>query len=477
MPATAPVLVWFRQDLRLQDNQALAAAIDSGRPVIPVYIWSPDEEGGWVPGGAARWWLHQALQSLDDDLRGRGSRLVLAEGEALLALRLLIRKAGAEAVYWNRRYEPSAVSRDSEVKRALKEDGIEATSFNSSLLFEPQTVATNEGKPYQVYTPYWRNVKERSVPKPVETPYAVWSHPAGWPDGTKLDALGLMPVIPWYEKMAAFWTVSEQAAITRLRRYCKDGIQAYDDHRNRPDYDDTSHLSPYLHWGLIGPRQVWQAVRESDHSAKKGAQAFLRELVWREFAAHVLFHFPKTPEHPLREAYRDFPWETDKKALEAWQQGRTGYPIVDAGMRQLYAIGWMHNRVRMVVCSLLVKHLLQPWQDGARWFWDTLVDADLASNTLNWQWGAGCGADAAPYFRVFNPIIQGEKFDPEGAYIKRWVPELARLAPPHIHQPWETPGHVLEEAGIQLGDTYPEPIIEHRAGRERALAALEKMKA
>ena len=472
----SPTILWFRKDLRLADNSALAAAIEAGAPVIPVFIWSPDEAGDWAPGAASKWWLHQALKCLGEALGVRSGQLVLRQGDSLEELRDMIEKTGATRVYWNRRYEGPLRELDATIKRELRDDGIEVESFNSSLLNEPHTASTGAGKPYKVYTPYWRKVKDRKVDAPVEPDLDAMTFPDAYPQTVALDSLGLLPKQQWYRKFYSHWDVSESAAEERLDHFLDQPVEDYNDARDIPGEDGTSGLSPYLHWGLIGPRQVMAALRHKHDLRAEGPQVFAKEIYWREFAYNVLYHFPGTPDAPLQEKYADFPWEPDEATLRRWQRGQTGYPIVDAGMRQLYATGWMHNRVRMVVSSLLVKHLLQDWREGARWFWDTLVDADLASNTLGWQWSAGCGADAAPYFRVFNPITQGEKFDPDGDYVRKWVPEIAKLPNKYIHEPWEAPDGILEYAGVELGKDYPEPIIEHKKGRERALAALDKVK-
>lgn len=472
----SPTILWFRKDLRLGDNKALEAAIAAGGPIIPVFIWSTEEAGDWSPGAASKWFLHQALKSLDDSLRGHGGHLVLRTGDSLDELRTIFEKTGAKRIVWNRRYEGPLRELDASIKQALREDGFEVESFNSCLLHEPHTVSTGGGKPYKVYTPYWRKVKDRPLPEVVEPDLSQIRFPDSYPQSVSLDLLNLLPAKQWYRKFYQYWEVSESAAHERLANFLNDAVGDYNEARDIPAEPGTSGLSPYLHWGLIGPRQIMHALL-SDHDLRAhGPQVYAKEVYWREFAYNVLYHFPSTPDTPLQEKYVDFPWEPDAAALERWQQGQTGYPIVDAGMRELYATGWMHNRVRMVVSSFLVKHLLQDWREGARWFWDTLVDADLASNTLGWQWSGGCGADAAPYFRVFNPMTQGHKFDPEGAYVRRWVPELAKLPNKYIHEPWEAPDGILQHAGVDLGATYPEPIIEHKKGRERALEALGKLK-
>ena len=472
----SPTLLWFRQDLRLNDNSALAAALEVGAPVIPVFIWSPDEEDGWAPGGASRWWLHQALLSLSASLAERGLKLIIRKGSSLEVLQDLIKETGAHSVFWNRRYAGAHRAVDMEVKRELRAAGVAVQSFNSALLNEPHTVAAGGGQPYKVYTPYWKKVNAREIEAPVLPNLDAWKQAEHWPDSISVDDLQLMPTLSWHEEMAKQWKVSEAAAEEQLEHFVDEAIANYQVDRDRPDFDGTSSLSPYLAWGLIGPRQVVAQLRARCDLTEEGPLVYLKEIYWREFAYNVLYHFPDTPNAPLRHEYSNFPWEEDLDTLRSWQRGQTGYPIVDAGMRQLWKTGWMHNRVRMIVSSLLVKHLLQDWHSGARWFWDTLIDADLASNTLGWQWSGGCGADAAPYFRVFNPIIQGQKFDPDGAYVRRYVPELGKMPAKYIHTPWEAPDEILDYAGIEIGKDYPAPIIDHQAGRNRALAALKKFK-
>ena len=472
----APTLVWFRKDLRLRDNSALRAAVEVGAPVIPVFIWAPEEAGDWSPGAASKWWLHQSLRALGNDLSAMGGKLVLGQGGSLATLRDLVHRSGARRVFWNRRYEGPLREIDASVKRALKEDGVDVRSFNSSLLNEPHTVSTGSDRPYKVFTPYWKNVRSRKVEAPQDPDFGALQFPKRFPKSIPLERLNLLPVTQWYRKFETYWQPGEAGAQAALEQFLGTPVSAYEEERDRPDHEGTSRLSPHLHWGEIGPRQVAAHLRERHDLRAKGPNTFMQEIYWREFAYNVLYHFPETPDHPLRPEFQSFPWSNDPAALKRWERGHTGFPIVDAGMRQLYEEGWMHNRVRMIVSSLLVKHLLQHWREGARWFWDTLVDADLASNTLGWQWSGGCGADAAPYFRIFNPMTQGKKFDPQGAYVKRYVPELERLDSRYVHEPWEAPDAVLDAAGLRLGDDYPEPIIEHRKGRARALEAFEAFK-
>jgi deoxyribodipyrimidine photo-lyase len=449
-------------------------------PVLPVWILDEAGEGSWTPGAASRWWLHHSLHALDASLRARGSRLLLARGDSAEVLTWLVGETGATSVYWNRRYEPAAIRRDTALKAALAAAGVEARSFNSALLFEPPAVAKKAGGPFQVFTPFWRHCLTLPMEEPNRLTPGPLPVPDDWPESLPLPELGLTPTARWDGGLSEKWKPGEEAAQKRLRQFTPRAAD-YAEHRDLPAQDGTSALSAHLHFGELGPRQVWAAVcalsKDSGvFPASRGAQVFLAEVGWREFAYHLLYHFPQTPDAPLRPEFARFPWRTDAEQLGAWQRGRTGYPIVDAGMRQLWQTGWMHNRVRMIVASFLVKHLRLSWQEGAAWFWDTLVDADLASNTLGWQWSAGCGADAAPYFRIFNPILQGRKFDPEGDYVRRWVPELAKVGTAVIHSPWEASAAELAAAGVKLGGNYPAPIVDHATARAEALSALAKIR-
>ena len=475
------ILVWLCHDLRLADNPALYRAAEGAESVIPVFIWAPDEAGDWPPGGAHRWWLHHELEALGTSLQEAGSRLILRTGSSLDALRALADATGAEAVYWNTRYEPVLRARDEEVTEALQADGIDVRTFASRILHDPDAICTSSGGPYHVFTPFWKKLQgELKVADPLPVPDL--KAPALWPESTDLEALELTPEaqdgVDWAEGLRTTWTPGEDAAHDRLQAFINDILIDYPDHRNRPDLDGTSMLSPYLHHGTLSARQVWQAVNGwvQNGAMREAADVYLSEIAWREFSYHLLYHYPTTPTKPLREKFEAFAWEKDAGSLERWQRGRTGYPIVDAGMRQLWHTGWMHNRVRMIVASFLTKDLLIPWQEGARWFWDTLVDGDLANNTMGWQWSAGSGADAQPFFRVFNPVSQGERYDPEGAYVRRWIPELDGVPAAYIHRPWEAPGEVLKEAGVTLGEDYPEPIVDHGQARDRALAAYQDVK-
>ncbi len=449
----AVTLVWFRHDLRLDDNPALLVAAARGS-VVPVFIWAPDEEAPWQPGAASQWWLHQSLESLAASLAKLGCPLVIRVGPSLETLRQLAQETAATHVVWNRRYEPAVIKRDTAIKQALAEEGLTVESFGGGLLYEPVHVATKQGKPYQVFTPFWRALLARDEPaEPQAAPRKLQVAISKRPKSVTVESLCLLPAIDWAGTMRKTWSPGEAGAAKRLKVFLAKALDDYGDGRDRPDHAGTSSLSPYLHFGEISPRRVWHAVRGAT-GGKPAAkltgspEVYLRELGWREFANHLLYHFPHTPDAPLRADYARFPWADDPVGLRAWQRGRTGFPIVDAGMRQLWSTGWMHNRVRMIVASFLVKDLRISWLEGAHWFWDTLVDADLAANTLGWQWAAGCGADAAPYFRIFNPTSQQQKFDPDEAYIDRWVDR---------------------DAG------YPEPIVDHAEARKLALAALKQV--
>ncbi len=461
-----PTLVWLRRDLRLTDQPALHAARERGGPVIPVFIHAPEEEAPWQPGAASRWWLHHSLQALDDDLRARGSRLTLRAGPSLDTLRTLVRETGATAVYWNRLYDPAFVQRDPDIQAGLRTDGIEARGFNAHLLVEPWEIETGQGHPYKIFSPFWKTCLKHGIDQdPLPAP-AVLPAPRTWPESLRPEQLGLLPAIDWAAGLRASWTAGETAARERLDEFLDSGVRAYADGRDRPDQDGTSRLSPHLHFGEISPRQILRALRAAGlHPDSGGPEAFVRELGWRDFAHHVLYHFPHTPEQPLNPRFDAFPWRKPEEDLQTWQRGQTGFPIVDAAMRQLWETGWMHNRLRMVVASFLTKNLRLHWQHGAHWFWDTLVDADLAANTLGWQWAGGCGADAAPYFRVFNPQTQGERHDPEGTFVRHYLPVLREVETRYIHSP-----------GAGGAPGYPDPLVDLGDSRRAALDAFESLK-
>ncbi|MCK7594648.1 cryptochrome/photolyase family protein [Pseudomarimonas salicorniae] len=462
---TETALVWLRRDLRLADNPALRAALDAGFAPQLVYIDDPEGEGGWPLGAASRAWLRRSLAELAEAVASRGGRLLLEQGDSLTILRGLAGELEAGAVYWNRRYEPAVIERDQAVKQALRGDGLEARSFNAALLREPWTISTQQGGPYKVFTPYWRRVQADldEVSPPCAAPREL---PPSKLEGRSLDDILPLPSPRWDRGFWEHHRPGEAAAHSRMEAFFED-IDDYPEGRDRPDLTATSRLSPHLAFGEISPRQILHALREDSPANEEARQHFIRELGWREFSYHLLFHFPECTDADLTSSLKGFDWaEVDEDSLEAWRRGRTGIPIVDAGMRELWATGTMHNRVRMIVASLLTKNLRYHWLHGARWFWNTLVDADLANNTQGWQWSAGTGADAAPYFRIFNPVSQGERHDPDGAYVKRWVPELQAMPLRHLQQPWTQP-----DALARCGDYPAEPLVDLKSTREAALAA------
>lgn len=461
--------MWFREDLRLDDNPALHAATSAGFPVVPVFILDPEEDSP-SPGAASRWWLHQSLLKLDASLRAVGSRLLVRHGPVAKILPNLAAECNVQRIFWNRVDEP--LKHESRLRKNLESQSIPFDTCNGSLLFEPGSVRTTTGGAFHVFTPFWNALWNRrgALRSPVEPPATIPS-PTHWPHSLPISDLRLEPKIDWAAGIRAAWTPGEASARAALRAFARGPVQHYSSDRDRPDHDGTSRLSPHLHFGEISPVRVWHALVE-----KAGSESYLRQLAWREFACHLLCEHPETLTEPFNPEFRHFPWRSNTRRLKAWQKGRTGFPFVDAAMRQLWKTGWMHNRARLVVASFFVKDLLIPWQQGAAWFLDTLVDADLANNTLGWQWVAGCGVDAAPYFRVFNPVVQGEKFDPDGDYVRQWVPELGGLPAPWIHRPWTAPPLVLSAAGVTLGKNYPFPIVDHAEARSASLMALEEMK-
>ncbi len=467
-----PVIVWFRQDLRADDHPALHAASQGGRVVIPVFIWHPQSEGGWPAGGASKWWLHHSLVELGKTLSKLGAPLILRQGAPEKVLVEIAKATGAAGVHCSMRYEPCAAVQDAVVRKELLAAGVSFAAHSGTLLHDPLIIRTGTGVPYKVYTPFAKAHRAAmSSDPPLVAPKILKPHAIAI-RSEAVEDLALLPEIDWATTMRSWWQPGEAGARKRLSSFTEKKADSYGVNRDIPAEDGSSRLGAHLHWGEISPRRIWHEVSKSSTASTVGAQKYLAEILWRDFAYHVMSNFPRTADYPLRPEFERFPWEPSSARLKAWQRGETGYPIVDAGMRQLWATGWMHNRVRMIVASFLVKHLLQDWRHGARWFWDTLVDADLSSNSLGWQWSAGCGADAAPYFRIFNPILQGEKFDSQGTYVREWIPELARMPSEFIHQPWNTPPLLLLQAGVELGRNYPAPIVDHVTARNRALAAL-----
>jgi len=473
MPS-APVLLWFRQDLRLADHAALNAALATGRPVLAAYVLDTESAGRWAPGGASRWWLHHSLAALRRGLEAASAPLVLRRGESVAALCALAGESGAAEVYCGAALEPWARAVEERAHAALAARGVGLRRFRTATLFDPTAIRTRSGGAYGVYTPFARACfAAPPPPAPGRKPRRIPA-PENVPRGEQLETWGLLPVAPdWAGGLREAWQPGEAGAHAALARFLDDAVGQYHQQRDLPARAATSRLSPHLHFGEISAATVWHAALAAGDGA--GVRTFLQELLWREFSAHLLWHHPTLPEAPLRAGFAAMAWRDAPVEAGAWRRGRTGVPIVDAGMRQLWRTGWMHNRVRMIAASFLVKHLLIDWRVGQDWFWDTLVDADLASNAASWQWVAGSGADAAPFFRVFNPVLQGRKFDPDGAYVRRFVPELARLPAEHVHAPWEAPEAVLSAAGLTLGRDYPRPIVDLAAGRARALAALRAM--
>ena len=471
-------IFWFRHDLRLTDLPGLVAAAQRG-PVIPVFIFDDRLGGDWAIGGASRWWLHYSLVSLESSLKQRNGRLVIRTGDSVTALATLAEETGATSVFCSRQYQPWADPQERQLKTTLERQGVTFKRYPGTLLFEPEAITTGGGTPFKVFTPFWRACLKQPEPSfPVDVPKLQF--PEQWPTSVALEELALRPTAPnWAEGWEALWRPGEQGAGDALAAFLQARVQHYGEGRDFPGEPNTSRLSPYLKFGEISPRQVWWAAQEKRRAAPENASAidkFLSEIGWREFCNHLVSQFPAMPDSAFNPKFEHFPWATDREKLRAWQRGQTGYPIVDAGMRELWQTGFMHNRVRMVVASFLTKHLLSHWREGELWFWDCLLDADLASNACSWQWVGGSGADASPYFRIFNPVAQGEKFDKDGSYTRRWVPEIADLPDKYLHKPWEAPPLVLQSAGVTLGSSYPKPIVDHKTAREAALAAYGTLK-
>ncbi|MDO6563347.1 deoxyribodipyrimidine photo-lyase [Amphritea sp. 1_MG-2023] len=479
----SPVIVWLRHDLRLADNPALYYAAQSGR-VIPVFIDDTTTADHCNLGAASRCWLHHSLAHLNDQL---SDQLRIFQGDPLAILLALIQHTGAQTIHWNRCYTPHAITRDSQIKQALKSTGTTVHSYNGSLLWEPWTITKADGTPYKVFTPYYRKgcisapPPSEPLPRPTLELYSddlTTQLAANDVQPCDLTELNLLPNHPWHHRLTDHWEITEAAAWQRLQRFTNERLENYPQGRDYPALEATSTLSPYLQWGQISPRQIWYYSQQqgSHPGLEEQLDTFLKELAWREFSYYQLYHNPNITTENLNPRFNRFPWKNQPEQCHQWQQGMTGFPIIDAGMRELWQTGYMHNRVRMLVASFLVKNQCQHWHLGATWFWDTLVDADLASNSASWQWVAGCGSDAAPYFRIFNPVLQGQKFDAEGDYIRRFIPELSALPSRYIHTPWEASAAVLAEAGVQLGTTYPKPMLDLKASRQAALDAFASLK-
>jgi deoxyribodipyrimidine photo-lyase len=470
---------WFRRDLRLTDNLGLSAAAAAG-PVLPLFISGSGTQAESVLGAASRWWLHRSLEALDSELRARGSRLIIRVGSAAAVLTALARETGATVIHCERLYEPTALAEDAALRNDLAAAGLALEIFDGALLTSPERVRSGEGRPFRVFTPFWRAAQRSLRGGPPLAAPAGFVAPRAWPRSVTLAEVGLLPRVDWTGGLREAWKPGESGGRAALVRFVDDGVLGYAELRDFPGRVGTSRLSPHLHFGELSVRELWHVLASLggrlNEKAAPGIEAYLRQLGWRDFAYHILYHFPQTKSLALDASMDRFPWAADPALIARWRRGLTGYPIVDAGMRELWHSGWMHNRIRMVVASFLVKDLLCDWRVGAAWFADTLVDADLANNTLGWQWAAGCGADAAPYFRIFNPVLQGQKFDPDGLYVKRWLPELEGLDRRWLHAPWTAPVDVLEQAGVALGRSYPLPIVDHAAARKRALAALASVR-
>ena len=472
---TGVAIHWFRQDLRLNDNPSLESA-SQYENIIPIYILDDINPGKFEMGSASKWWLHNSLHKLNESLNGK---LLVFRGDPCEILNSLIQEHKITYISWNRCYEPWRIARDKKIKSTFETKDIKIESFSGSLLWEPWSISKDDGTPYRVFTPFYKkgclNAEEPRLPSgrvnltnlydKIESSFSI-------------DGLGLLPEINWYESFESEWNPGEVGADDSLNDFIDSGLFNYKEGRNFPSQKFVSRLSPHLHFGEISPNEVWYRAktRESVPGIEKSLAHFHSELGWREFSYYLLYHFPDLPNKNFQEKFDIFPWKENKEFLSLWQKGKTGFPIVDAGMRELWQTGYMHNRLRMIVGSFLVKNLLIDWRFGERWFWDCLVDADLASNSASWQWVAGSGADAAPYFRIFNPITQGLKFDPDGEYTKKYVPELENLPNKYLFSPWEAPKEVLMEAGIELGSNYPNPIVDLKLSREIALEAFATTK-
>lgn len=466
----ARTIHWFRQDLRLSDNPSLSAAAQQGL-LLPLYILDTSNNKDKPMGASSLCWLHHSLYELNRQLN---NKLMIQSGDPLSIMIDLIKKYQIQEIHWNRCYEPWQIKRDTLLKKELQKLGITIKTHNSTLLWEPWEIEKKSGGNYKVFTPFYRKGCLQSFPprKPTLEPKKIQflNHQETL---HSIDSLHLTPTTPWAKVMMQHWKVGELAAKKRLKQFIQEDLMGYNEGRNFPAQEKISRLSPHLHWGEISPHQIWHAVKKLPQN--KNIDCFLSELGWREFSYSLLYYYPTLNQHNLQKKFDLFPWKKNKKLLTAWQRGTTGYPIVDAGMRELWQTGFMHNRVRMITASFLVKNLLIHWQEGERWFWDCLVDADLANNSASWQWVAGCGADAAPFFRIFNPITQGKKFDPIGEYIKLYIPELSQLPNQYLFSPWEAPKDILKKANVTLGKNYPQPVIDLSFSRQRALDAYKKL--
>ncbi|MGA8164491.1 MAG: deoxyribodipyrimidine photo-lyase [Waddliaceae bacterium] len=464
------IIVWHYRDLRMEDHPALSYAVSTKLPVLPLYIHDVAGDGPWAPGSAGKWWLHHSLQNLRERYLLAGSDLIIRKGNAKQVLAALLKEFPLKEACWIERYQPSRRQRDEAIRQWLDKHGCKVSVFQGNYLMDPDDVRTSKGKPYVVFTPFFRAVYATAdwggiLLKPPDM------QKGRLPSSESLDDLHLLTKKPWGKQIPCLWKPGRSGAEENLQYFCDHHLTSYESKRDFLAVNATSRLSPHLAFGELSPREVWERCSKLPYP-----EPFLRQLLWREFSNAFLYHFPSSTEHSWREEFEQYPWADNAKALAQWKQGKTGYPIVDAAMRQLWETGWMHNRARLIVGSFLVKDLFIHWIEGARWFWETLVDADLANNTLGWQWVAGSGPDAAPYFRIFNPILQGKKFDPEGSYVRTYVPELAKLPTRWIHTPWEAPASLLADAGIVLGKDYPLPMVDHGQARRKALKGYQNIK-
>ena len=471
---TNPSILWFRVDLRLSDNPAFQKAIELGKPIIPIYILDDDDANNRKLGVASKWWLHNSLQSIHSELEKIGSKILFFKGNAEDVIKKIIDETDADTILWNRRYEPWAVKRDKSIKENLISQSKNVFSFNGSLLYEPWEIKSKIGNPLKVFTPFKRALLNKGdVFEVSKSPNTIQS-PSLWPSSLNIDDLDLVKNKSSTNKFANSWKPGSKTAKAKLISFKKNNIHNYNKDRDIPSVLGTSKLSPHLRFGEISPKEIFIAMNDLEEN--DGVLTYKSEIIWREFAHNLLWYFPDIHEKPIKNEFSKFTWDKSQSNFDLWTKGMTGYPIVDAGMRELWSTGWMHNRIRMVTASFLTKHLLLPWQMGEKWFWNTLLDADPASNTSGWQWVSGSGADAAPYFRIFNPIIQGQKFDPKGEYVKKFIPELKNLPSKFIHEPWKADSALLKKSDIKLGETYPLPIVDHKFARERALKKYEEIR-